>query len=96
MPYDELLTTTTKVGNGEPDNKDDDGNSTKRKKKRINEIIQNNVIEMEQIPERDHDFFYRNDANKSTMTKHLKRRIKPCTSRRIKARNFYRTLHTQV
>ena len=33
MPYDELLTTTTKVGNGEPDNKDDDGNSTKRKEK---------------------------------------------------------------
>ena len=55
---------------------------------RINEIIKNNVIEMEQTPERDHDFFYRDDANKTTMAKHLKRRIKPYTSTRFKARNF--------
>ena len=57
---------------------------------RINEIIKNGVIEMEQKPERDHDFFYLDDANqnKSTMAKHLKRRIKPYTSTRIKARNF--------
>ena len=56
----------------------------------INEIIKNGMIEMEQIPERDHDFFYLDDANqnKSTMAKHLKRRITPYTSTRVKVRNF--------
>ena len=88
LPYDELLTSTTKVVNGESDNKDDDRNSTKEKIERINEIIKNNIIEMEQIPERDHGFFYRGDANKSTMAKYLKRRIKLYTSTRLKPRNF--------
>ena len=88
LSHDELVTTTTKVENGEPDNNDDDRNNTKRKNRVINEIIKNNVIEMEQIPERDHDFFYRDDANKSAMAKHFKRRIKPYTSTRIKARNL--------
>ena len=45
---------------------------------------------MEQKQEKDHDFFYLDDANQkqqSTMVKNLKRKVKPYTSTRIKARN---------
>ena len=45
---------------------------------------------MEQKEEKDHDFLFFEEANQkqeSVMAKHLKRRIKPYTSSRIKTRN---------
>ena len=49
------------------------------------------VIEMEQKEEKDHNFSFFEEANQkqeSVMAKHLKRRIKPYTSSRIKTSNF--------
>ena len=48
------------------------------------------TIEVEQKEERDHDFFYYDNGHqeKSTMAKHLKRKVKPYTSSRIKTRNL--------
>ena len=45
---------------------------------------------MEQKRERDHDFFYYDNGHqeKNTMANHLKRKVKPYTSSRIKTRNF--------
>ena len=46
---------------------------------------------MEQKQERNHDFFHYDDANQKQqrkMKKHLKRKLKPDTSSRIKRRNF--------
>ena len=46
---------------------------------------------MEQKEEKDHDFLFFEEANQkqeSVMAKHLKRRIKPYTSSRIKTRNL--------
>ena len=46
---------------------------------------------MEQKPENDHDFSFLEEANQTkenVMSRHLKRRIKPYTSSRIKTRNF--------
>ena len=46
---------------------------------------------MEQKPENDHDFSFLEEENqkqKSVMSKHLKKKIKPYTSSRIKTRNF--------
>ena len=63
---------------------------SKEKVQRMNQLIKNSVIEMEQKPERDHDFLFVEEPNQkqeSVMSKHLKRRIKPYTSRRIKTRN---------
>ena len=57
----------------------------------MNELIKNTVIEMEQKPEKDHDFSFLEEANQkqeSVMAKHLKRRIKPYMSSRVKTRNF--------
>ena len=57
----------------------------------MNKLIKNGVVEMEQKPEIDHDFSFLEDPNKqqeNVMSKHLKRRIKPYTSSRIKTRNF--------
>ena len=56
----------------------------------LNELIRE-TIEIEQKPEEDHDFFHHDDTLKNpkgTMSKHLKRKVKPYTSTRIKARNF--------
>ena len=46
--------------------------------------------EVEQKEEKDHNFFYYDNADqeKSTMAKHLKRKLKPYTSSRIKTRDF--------
>ena len=63
----------------------------KEKVQKMNELITHTVIEMEQKPEKDHDFLFLEEANQkqeSVMAKHLKRRIKPYTSSRIKTRNF--------
>ena len=57
----------------------------------MNELIKNTVIEMEQKPEKDHDFSFLEEANQKqerVMAKHLKRRIKPYMSSRVKTRNF--------
>ena len=57
---------------------------------KLNDLIKE-TIEIEQKPEEDHDFFYLDDANqkkKSIMLRRIKRKIKPYTSTRIKARNF--------
>ena len=46
---------------------------------------------MEQKPENDHDFSFLEEPNQkqeSVMAKHLKRKIKPYMSNRIKTRNF--------
>ena len=64
----------------------------KGKVQKMNELIKNTVIEMEQKPERDHDFSFVEEPNQkqeSVMSKNLKRRIKPYTSSRIKIRNFF-------
>ena len=58
---------------------------------KINELIKNSVIEIEQRPERDHDFSWGDESNQiqeTVMSKNLKRRVKPYTSNRIKTRNF--------
>ena len=50
---------------------------------------------MEQKSEKDHDFFHHNDTLKNpkgTMSKQLKRKVKPYSSTQIKARNFFPTL----
>ena len=50
---------------------------------------------MEQKPENYHDFSFLEEPNQkqeSVMAKHLKRRIKPYTSSRIKTRNFLSTI----
>ena len=47
---------------------------------------------MEQKPENDHDFSFLEEPNQNkenVMSRHLKRRIKPYTSSRIKTRNFF-------
>ena len=58
----------------------------------MNKIIKNNVTEVEEKLEKDHNFFYLDDANQkqqqSIRVKQLRRKVKPHTSRRIKARNF--------
>ena len=48
------------------------------------------TIEVEQKEERDHDFSYYDNGHqeKDTMAWHLKRKVKPYTSSRIKTRNF--------
>ena len=58
--------------------------------KNLNELIKE-TIEVEQKPEEDHDFFHHDDTLKNpkgTMSKHLKRKVKPYTTTRIKTRNF--------
>ena len=58
---------------------------------KMNELIKNSVIEIELKPEKDHDFSFIEESNQkqeSVMAKHLKRRVKPYTSSRIKTRNF--------
>ena len=64
---------------------------SKEKVLRMNQLIKNGVIEMEEKPERDHDFLFVEEPNQkqeSVMSKHLKRKIKLYTSSRIKTRNF--------
>ena len=64
---------------------------SKEKVQKMNKLIKNTVIEMEQKEEKDHDFLIFEEANQtqeSVTAKHLKRRIKPYTSSRIKTRNF--------
>ena len=59
--------------------------------RKMNELIKNSVIEIEQKPEKEHDFSFIEESNQkqeSVMAKHLKRRIKSYTSSRIKTRNF--------
>ena len=66
------------------------GEISKEKVQRMNELIKNGVAEMEQKPDRDHDFSFLEEPNQkriSVMSRHLKRRIKPYTSGRIKTRN---------
>ena len=63
---------------------------SKERLQKINDLIKNGVIEVEQKPEKEHDFFWNDEPNQkqgSVMSKHLKRRIKPYTSSRIKRRN---------
>ena len=63
---------------------------SQEKVQELNKIIKDGLEKMEQKPERDHDFFYLDDANqnKKVMGKYVKRRIKPYKCGRIKARNF--------
>ena len=64
---------------------------SKEKVQKMNELIKNTVIEMEQKEEKDHEFSFFEEANQkqgSVMAKHLKRRTKPYKSSRINARNF--------
>ena len=64
---------------------------SKEKVQEMNQVLKDAVIEMEQKPENDHDFSLLEEPNQkqeSVMAKHLKRRIKPYTSSRIKTRNF--------
>ena len=64
---------------------------SKEKVQKMNQMLKDAVIEMEQKPENDHDFSFLEEANQkqeSVMAKHLKRRIKPYTSSRIKTINF--------
>ena len=64
---------------------------SKEKGQEMNELIKNTVIDMEEKEEKDHNFSIFKEANQkqeSVMAKHLKRRIKPYTSSRIKTRNF--------
>ena len=66
----------------------------KEKVQKMNELIKNTGIEMEQKPEKDHDFSFLEEANQkqeSVMAKNLKRRIKPYTSSRIKREIFSQT-----
>ena len=71
----------------------------KEKVQKMNELIKNTVIEMEQKPEKDHDFSFLEEANQkqeNVMAKHLKRRIKPYKSSRIKTRNFLSNISYNV
>ena len=64
---------------------------SKEKVQKMNQMLKDAVIEMEQKPERDHDFSFlekENQTQESVMAKHLKRRVKPYTSSGIKTRNF--------
>ena len=64
---------------------------SKEKVQKMNQMLKDAVIEMEQKPEKDHDFSFVEEPNQkqeSVMAKHLTRRIKPYTSSRIKTRNF--------
>ena len=67
------------------------GEISKEKVQKMSQLIKNGVTEMEQKPERDHDFSFLEEPNQkqdSVMSRHLKRRIKPYASSRIKTRNF--------
>ena len=61
---------------------------SKKKVKKMNQMLKDAVIEMEQKPENDHDFLFLEEPKESLMSKNLKRRVKPYTSSRIKTRNF--------
>ena len=64
---------------------------SKEKVQKMNQMLKDAVIEMEQKPENDHDlsFLEEENQNKTNVTsRHLKRRIKPYTSSRIKKRSF--------
>ena len=63
---------------------------SKEKVQKMNQILKDGVIEVEQKAEKDHDFSLLEEPNQkqeSVMSKNLKRRIKPYTSSRIKTRN---------
>ena len=65
--------------------------TVKEQAQKMKELIKNSVIELEQKPENDHDFSWDvelDQKQQSVMDKHLKRRLKPYTSSRIKTRNF--------
>ena len=65
--------------------------TVKEQAQKMNELIKNSVAEMEQKPENDHGFSWDvelDQKQQSVMVKHLKRRIKPYMSSRIKTRNF--------
>ena len=61
------------------------------KANKMDKLIKN-TIEIKQRPEREYNFSYLDDAflkkQESTRQKHLKTKIKPYTSTRIKARTF--------
>ena len=72
---------------------------SKVKVQKMSQMLKDAVIEMEQKPENDQDFSFLEEPNQkqeSVMAKHLKRRIKPYTSSRIKTRNFSQTFLTLV
>ena len=57
---------------------------------KMNELIKNAVVEIEQKPERGHDFSLNDEPNQkeeSVISKHLKRRVKPYTSSRMINKN---------
>ena len=63
---------------------------SKERLQKINHLIKNGVIEVEQKPEKDRDLFWNDESNQkqeSLMSKHFKRSIKPYTNSRIKRRN---------
>ena len=61
----------------------------KQTQEQLNEMI-TETIEVEQKEERDHNFFYYDNSHeeKSTVARHLKRKVKLYTSSRLKTRNF--------
>ena len=72
---------------------------SKEKVQKMNQMLKDAVIEIEQKTEKDHDFSLSEEANQkqeSVMAKHLKRRIKPYTSSRIKTKNFLSNIYTGV
>ena len=102
LPYNQLLS----KGNGNDNNKDvkddnrtDCGRKFQGKSAENEPDVKDAAIEMEQKPENDHDLSFLEEENqnkKNVMSRHLKRRIKPYTSSRIKKEVFSQTFLTLV
>ena len=91
LPYNRLLSKGNDNVQVKDDNRSNDRKISKEKVQKMNQILKDAVIVMEQKPEKDHDFSFLEEPNQkqeSVIAKNLKRRIKPYTSSRIKTRNF--------
>ena len=65
--------------------------TVKEQVQKMNELIKHSVIEIEQKPEKDHDFCWDvepNQKQESVMAKNLKRKVKPYSRSRIKNEKF--------
>ena len=90
LPYNQLLSKGNCNVQVKDDNRCDDRRNFQGKSAE-NEPDITRCYETEQKPENDHDFSFLEEANQNkenVMSRHLKRRIKPYKSSRIKARNF--------
>ena len=91
LPYNRLLSKGNDNVQVKDDNRSNDRKISKEKVQKMNQILKDAVIVMEQKPEKDHDFSFLEEPNQkqeSVIAKNLKRRIKPYTSSSIKTRNF--------